>query len=88
MNLDLIEFILEIYSNEIKDGEYIINFDNYSNIVTYWISLQSLNKNVTYFDSFDNILYIFQKKSRNLLITKASQQMFFRIQAYNSAMFG
>ena len=39
MNLDLIEFILEIYSNEIKDGEYIINFDNYSNIVTYWISL-------------------------------------------------
>ena len=39
MNLDLIEFILEIYSNKIKDGEYIINFDNYSNIVTYWISL-------------------------------------------------
>ena len=47
-----------------------------------------MNKNVTDFDSFDNILYIFQKKSRNLFITKTSQQIFFRIQAYNSATCG
>ena len=39
MNLDLIEFILEIHSNKIKDEKYIINLDNYSDIVTYWISL-------------------------------------------------
>ena len=39
MNLDLMEFILEIYSNKIKDGECFINLDDYSDIVTHWISL-------------------------------------------------
>ena len=32
-----------------KDGKYVINLDEYSNIGTHWISLYSLNINVIYF---------------------------------------
>ena len=53
MNPDLMEFILEvIYLKKIKDGAYVINCDEYSDIGTHWIAMYSLNNNVTYFDSF------------------------------------
>ena len=39
--------------NKIKDGAYIINLDEYSDIGTYWVSLYVSNNNVTYFDSFE-----------------------------------
>ena len=35
-----------------KGGAYVINLDEYSDIGTHWIALYSLDKNVTYFDSF------------------------------------
>ena len=38
--------------NKTKDGAYVINFDQYSDIGTYWSALHALNNNVTYFDSF------------------------------------
>ena len=38
--------------NKIKDGAYVINFDDYSDIGTHWVALYALNNNVTYFDSF------------------------------------
>ena len=38
--------------NKIKDGAYVINFDEYSDIGTHWIALYELNNYVTYFDSF------------------------------------
>ena len=38
--------------NTLKDGAYVINPDEYSDIGTHWIALYSLNNNVTYFDSF------------------------------------
>ena len=39
---------------EIKDGAYIINLDEYSDIGTHWVALYLNNDNnvVTYFDSF------------------------------------
>ena len=37
---------------KIKDGTYIINFDEYSDIGTHWVALHVNNNNVTYFDSF------------------------------------
>ena len=44
-----------VYSRDnlpkIKDGAYIINLDEYSDIGTYWVTLYAQN-NVTYFDSF------------------------------------
>ena len=38
--------------NKIKDGAYLINLDEYSDIGTHWIALYVNNKTVTYFDSF------------------------------------
>ena len=38
--------------NKIKNGAYVINFDEYSNIGIHWIALYVNNKTVTYFDSF------------------------------------
>ena len=46
-----------VYSRDnlpkIKDGAYIIDLDEYSDIGTHWVSLYVRNNNVTYFDSFD-----------------------------------
>ena len=38
--------------NKIKDGAYVINLDEYSDIGTHWIALYVLNNDVTYFDNF------------------------------------
>ena len=37
---------------KIKDGAYIINIDEYSDIGTHWVALYIENKDATYFDSF------------------------------------
>ena len=72
--------------NKRKDGEYVINLDDYSGIGTNWIALYALNNNVTYFDSFwvEHIpkeIKIFIDKS----IVVAN---IFRIEAYDSIMGG
>ena len=38
--------------NKIKDGAYVINLDEYSDIGTHWIALYVKNNDTTYFDSF------------------------------------
>ena len=38
--------------NKIKDGAYVINLDEYSDIGTHWVALWVSSNNVTYFDSF------------------------------------
>ena len=35
-----------------KDGEYVINLDEYNSIGTNWIALYIYDNNVIYFDSF------------------------------------
>ena len=49
MNQELMVFILEIngaYSSlpKIKDGAYIINLDEYSDIGTHWVALHVNNR--------------------------------------------
>ena len=39
-------------TDKIKDGAYIINLNEYSDIRTHWIALYVNSKTVTYFDSF------------------------------------
>ena len=45
-----------VYSRDnlqkIKNGGYIINLDENSDIGTHWVALYVQNNNVTYFDSF------------------------------------
>ena len=55
--------------DKIKNGAYITNLDEYSDIGTHWTALYVNTKTVTYFDSFV-VMSIFQKKSKNLLIIK------------------
>ena len=38
--------------NRIKDGAYIINLNEYSDIGTHWVALYINNNDVTYFDRF------------------------------------
>ena len=38
--------------NKIKDGAYIINLDECTDIGTHWFALYVKNNEVTYFDSF------------------------------------
>ena len=38
--------------NKIKDGAYIINLDEFSDIGTHWVVLYISNNDVIYFDSF------------------------------------
>ena len=40
--------------NKIKDGAYIINLDEYSDIGTHWVPLYVKNNDFTYFDCFPN----------------------------------
>ena len=38
--------------DKIKDGAYVLNLDEYSDIGTHWIALYENDKIVTYLDSF------------------------------------
>ena len=88
-----------VYSRDnipkIKDGAYIINLDEYSDIETHWVTLyvqnNNNNNNVIYFDSFSvehipkDIHNIFIKaiiNNKNIITN------IFRIQAYDSIMYG
>ena len=67
--------------DRIKDGTYIINLDEYSDIRTHWIALYALNNNGTYFDSF-GVEHI-PKEIKKFINKSAIVTNIFRIQAYN-----
>ena len=54
--------------NKVKDGAYVINLDEYSDIGTHWVALYVNGKTATYFNSF-GIEHI-SKKIKILLIIK------------------
>ena len=70
---------------KIKDGAYIINFAEHSDIGTHWVALYVQDNNVTYFDSF-GVEYI-PKEIRAFIDRSLSiTTNIFRIQAYGSIM--
>ena len=71
--------------NKIKDGAYVINLDEYSDIGTPWIALW-VNNNVIYFDSF-GVEHI-PKEIKKFIDNKNIIANIFRIQAYDSIMCG
>ena len=73
-------------SSKIKNGAYIINFDEYEWIVTQWIALYVNAKKVTCFDGF-GVVHI-QKKVRKFIENKKVIKNTYRIQAYDSIMCG
>ena len=73
-------------SCKIKDGAYVINLDEYSDIGTRWVALHAKNKTVTYFDSF-GVEHI-PKKIKKFINNKNIITNILRIQAYDSVMCG
>ena len=71
---------------KIKDGEYVINLDQYSDSGTHWIALQVNNNDVTYFDSF-GVEHI-PKEIKAFIGNKNIKTNIFRLQAYDSVMRG
>ena len=72
---------------KMKDGAYIINLDEYSDIGTHWVALYVHNNDVTYFDSFG--VGHFPKEIKAFIDRSLSTTTnIFRIQAYNSTMCG
>ena len=71
--------------NKIKDGAYVINLDEYSDIGTHWVALW-VNNNVTYFDSF-GVEHI-PKEIKTFIKNRNIKTNIFRIQAYDSIMCG
>ena len=72
--------------NKIKDGAYVINLDEYSDIGTHWISLYLKNNDVTYFDSF-GVEHI-PKEIKKFIGSKNVIANIFRIQAHDSISCG
>ena len=72
--------------NKIKDGAYLINLDEYSDIGTHWIALYVQNNDIIYFDSF-GVEHI-PKEIIKLIGQKNIITNIFRIQACDSIMHG
>ena len=73
-------------SDKIKDGAYVINPDEYSDIGTHWIAIYVNNKTVTYIDSF-GIEHI-HKEVKKIIGNRNIISNIFRIQNYDSIMCG
>ena len=73
---------------KIKDGAYVINLYEYSDIETHQVALwvDNNNSNVTYFDSF-GVEHI-PKEISAFIKNKNIKTNIFRIQAYDSIMCG
>ena len=70
-----------------KDGAYVINLDEYSDIGTHWVALYVQNNVVTYFDSF-GVQHIPKEIKTFIDYPSSIKTNMFRIQAYNSIMCG
>ena len=77
-----------VYSRDnlpkIKDGAYVINLDEYSDIGTHWVALYIQNNDVTYFDS-SGVEHI-PKEIKTFVGNKCIKTNVFRKQSYDSIM--
>ena len=72
---------------KIKDGAYVINLDEYSDIGTYWVALYVHNNDVTYFDCF-GVEHIPKEIKTFIDRSLSVTTNIFRIEAYNSIIRG
>ena len=71
---------------KIKDGEYVKNLDEYSDIRAHWIALYVNNKTATYFDS-SGVEHI-PKEIKGFIDNKNIIANIFARQAYDSVISG
>ena len=70
--------------DKIKDGAYIVNFDEYHDAARHWVALYVDTQTMTYFDSF-GIEHI-PEEIRKVINNKNIMANIFRIQVYDSVM--
>ena len=68
-----------------KDGAYIINLDENESIGPHWIPLHVNTENVAHFDSFG---VTYSKRNQKFIGNKNTITNIYRIQAYDSIMYG
>ena len=71
---------------KVKDGAYVINFDEYADVDTHWVALFCNRSEIVYFDSFgvENV----PEEIREFVRNKNMTATIFRVQANNSVMRG
>ena len=72
--------------NKIKDGAYVINLDEYADVVTHWIALYCTEIEVIYFDSF-GVEHV-PEEIKEFIGHENIKANIFRGQANNSIMSG
>ena len=70
--------------DKIKGRAYVVNLDEYSDIVTHWVALHVNSKTVTYFESF-GVEHI-PKEIKKFVRNKEIIATIFKIQAYDSVI--
>ena len=79
-----------VYSRDnlsrVKDGAYVVNLDEYSDIGTHWVALYINNNDVNYFDNFG--VEHTSKEIKTFINNKKVKTIILRIQAYDSIMCG
>ena len=70
---------------KIKDGSYVINFDQFKTIGTHWIALYVNSNNIKYFDSF-GVEHI-PKEIKKFIGNKNIITNNYRLQACDSIMY-
>ena len=94
MNQDLMVFFQEIIYLKIKDGGYVINLDEYSDVGTHRIALFYNRNEIVYFDSFgvehvpEEIKEFVDRSSSSASQNKNIKTNIFRVQANASVMCG
>ena len=71
---------------KIKDGAYVINFDEYADVGTHWIALFCNRNEIVYFNSF-GVEHV-PEEIKEFIGNKNIKANIFRVQANNSIMCG
>ena len=79
-------FSRDNFQKTIKDGAYVINFDEYADTGTHWIALFCKKNEIVYFDSF-GVEHI-PEEIKEFIGNRNIKANIFRVQANNSVMCG
>ena len=79
-------FSRDNFQKTIKDGAYVINFDEYADTGTHWIAFFCKKDEIIYFDSF-GVEHI-PEEIKELIRNKNIKANIFRVQANNSVICG
>ena len=79
-------FSRDNFQKTIKDGAYVINFDEYADTGTHWIAFFCKKDEIIYFDSF-RVEHI-PEEIKELIRNKNIKANILRVQANNSVICG